>query len=58
MDANLRLKNQLVSSFSRDPPLGLGWAYFVEQAPYEEYIKKLMHEDDVSLPLHMVVVLS
>ncbi|PPQ85803.1 hypothetical protein CVT26_004590 [Gymnopilus dilepis] len=27
MDANFRLKNQLVSNYSQDPGLGIGWAY-------------------------------
>lgn len=48
MDANFRLKNQLVSSWSRDPGMGLGTAYFVEHAGFEEYIKSRINEDDVS----------
>ncbi|KAF9522751.1 hypothetical protein CPB83DRAFT_871878 [Crepidotus variabilis] len=38
MDANFRLKNQLVSNYSTDPGLGTGWSYMVMRKPYEEYI--------------------
>jgi len=30
MDANFRLKNQLVSNYSVDPGLGIGLAYMVD----------------------------
>lgn len=49
MDANFRLKNQLVSSWSRDPGMGIGAAYFVALPGLEGYVKSRMHEDDVSL---------
>ncbi|KAG6835804.1 hypothetical protein H0H93_014501 [Arthromyces matolae] len=48
MDANFRLKNQLVSSFSSDPGLGTGWAYMVPRATYEEYLKSQATAQDVS----------
>lgn len=48
MDANFRLKNQLVSTWSRDPGMGIGTAYFVERASFEKYIKSRINEDDVS----------
>ncbi|THU85159.1 hypothetical protein K435DRAFT_869556 [Dendrothele bispora CBS 962.96] len=48
MDANFRLKNQLMSSYSQDPGLGIGLAYFVGRDRYEEHIKRLLHEDDIS----------
>ncbi|KAL0567412.1 hypothetical protein V5O48_014573 [Marasmius crinis-equi] len=48
IDFNFRLKGQLVSSWTRDPGLGDGWAYFVPRKPYEEYIKKHVDEEDVS----------
>ncbi|PBK78973.1 hypothetical protein ARMGADRAFT_951532, partial [Armillaria gallica] len=38
INANFRLKNQLVSSFSHDPGLGIGWAYLVLKAEYDSYI--------------------
>lgn len=49
MDANFRLKNQLVSSWTRDPGMGIGCAYFVERKGYERYIKTRMHDEDVSI---------
>ncbi|PPR02922.1 hypothetical protein CVT26_009777 [Gymnopilus dilepis] len=39
MDANFRLKNQLVSNYSQDPGLGIGWAYMIERKDYEAYVK-------------------
>ncbi|KAG6819140.1 hypothetical protein H0H93_014961 [Arthromyces matolae] len=48
MDANFRLKNQLVSSFSSDPGLGIGWAYMVPRQPYEDYVKSQATAQDVS----------
>ncbi|KAJ7028284.1 hypothetical protein C8F04DRAFT_1212234 [Mycena alexandri] len=38
LDACFRLKRRLVSSELRDPGLGTGWAYFVEQEPYRDWI--------------------
>ncbi|KAL0566206.1 hypothetical protein V5O48_015811 [Marasmius crinis-equi] len=43
-----QLKGQLVSSWTRDPGLGDGLAYFVPRKPYEDYIKKHVNEQDVS----------
>ncbi|KAL0566303.1 hypothetical protein V5O48_015717 [Marasmius crinis-equi] len=48
IDFNFRLKGQLVSSWTRDPGLGDGLAYFVPRKPYEDYIKKHVSEEDVS----------
>ena len=48
MDANFRLKNQLVSSFSRDPGLGIGMAYMIARGPYEQYVLSQADEQDVS----------
>ncbi|KAK0209542.1 hypothetical protein IW262DRAFT_1450772 [Armillaria fumosa] len=48
MDANFRLKNQLVSSFSRDLGLGIGWAYFVPWLTFDEHIRKHISEEDIS----------
>lgn len=53
MDANFRLKNQLVSSWSRDPAMGIGAAYFVARPGLEAYVKSRMHEDDVSPDLSL-----
>lgn len=51
MDANFRLKNQLVSTWSRDPGMGIGTAYFVGRTGFEQYIKSRISEDDVSCGL-------
>lgn len=47
MDANFRLKNQLVSNYSIDPGLGIGWAYMLPRVPYEEYVLSQADEEDV-----------
>lgn len=49
MDANFRLKNQLVSNFSADPGLGIGMAYMLPRESYEEYVLSQADEEDVSL---------
>jgi hypothetical protein len=48
MDANFRLKNQLVSNYSQDPGLGTGWAYMVPREGYEAYVLSRASEQDVS----------
>ncbi|KAJ3500804.1 hypothetical protein NLJ89_g9630 [Agrocybe chaxingu] len=48
MDANFRLKNQLVSNYSQDPGLGIGWAYMVLRAPYESYVLSRCNDEDIS----------
>lgn len=49
MDANFRLKNQLVSNYSQDPGLGIGWAYMVPRVAYEKYVLSRAKDSDVSL---------
>lgn len=54
MDANFHLKNQLVSSFSHDPGPGIGCAYFVPCASYEQYVLNNTSNADVSrLPMQL-----
>lgn len=48
LDANFRLKNQLVSNYSQDPGLGIGWAYMLPRAEYESYVLSQANDDDVS----------
>ncbi|KAF8201858.1 hypothetical protein BJ912DRAFT_1054149 [Pholiota molesta] len=48
MDANFRLKNQLVSNYSQDPGLGTGWAYMVRTKPYEDYVLSKASDEDIS----------
>ncbi|KAF8056174.1 hypothetical protein FPV67DRAFT_1432087 [Lyophyllum atratum] len=38
MDANFRLKRKVASSEERDPSLGGGWAFFVEEKAYKAYL--------------------
>ena len=49
MDANFRLKNQLVSNYSQDPGLGIGWGYMVPWKPYKDYILSRVDDNDVSM---------
>jgi hypothetical protein len=49
MDANFRLKSRLRGLFNKDPTLGLGWAYFVDNGPYSEFIRDYVDQDEVSL---------
>ena len=48
MDANFRLKNQLVSNYSQDPGLGIGCSYMTPQIPYEKYVLSQASNEDVS----------
>ncbi|KDR64862.1 hypothetical protein GALMADRAFT_82591, partial [Galerina marginata CBS 339.88] len=47
MDANFRLKNQLVSNYSADPGLGTGLAYVIKREPLEEYVQSRIKDLDV-----------
>jgi len=49
MDANFRLKNNLVSNYSQDPGLGVGLAYMLQRKPYETYVLGRANDEDVSL---------
>ncbi|KAH9482659.1 hypothetical protein JR316_0004759 [Psilocybe cubensis] len=40
IDANFRLTRRHVSSEDRDPGLGNGWAFFVQNIPYQEHLKR------------------
>jgi len=51
MDANFRLKNNLVSNYSQDPGLGTGWAYLVPRLAYEMYVLSRASDEDVSSSL-------
>ncbi|SJL18317.1 uncharacterized protein ARMOST_21903 [Armillaria ostoyae] len=48
IDANFRLKNQMVSLYSRDPGLGIGWAYLTACEPYEAYVWTQATDADIS----------
>ena len=47
MDANFRLKSRLQSTINKEPELGLGWAYFVNNGPYSEFIKDYVDQEEV-----------
>ena len=49
IDANFRLKNQLVSNYSQDPGLGIGWAYMLPREEYEAYVLSRASDGDVSI---------
>ncbi|KAG6810168.1 hypothetical protein H0H92_013032 [Tricholoma furcatifolium] len=43
IDANFRMKRKHVSNDARDPDIGQGFAYFVKEQPYKEYLAKNDH---------------
>ncbi|KAK7019683.1 hypothetical protein VNI00_018005 [Paramarasmius palmivorus] len=48
IDANFRLKEQLVSSHSRDPSLNDGLGYFVKRRDYEKYVLQNPEGDEIT----------
>ncbi|THU86082.1 hypothetical protein K435DRAFT_684412, partial [Dendrothele bispora CBS 962.96] len=48
IDACFRLKRRLVSSEVKDPGLGTGWSYFVEDRPFREYLKTVTSQKEMS----------
>ncbi|THU86105.1 hypothetical protein K435DRAFT_868608 [Dendrothele bispora CBS 962.96] len=48
IDACFRLKRCLVSSEVKDPGLGTGWSYFVEDSPFRAYIKTVKAQTEMS----------
>jgi hypothetical protein len=46
MDTNFRLRSRL-RGINKDPEMGLGWAYFVNNAPYSEFIKDYVDLEEV-----------
>ena len=57
MDVNFRLKNQIVSNYSQDPGLGMGWAYMTPHEEYESYVLSRTSDDDVRIYFFVVYVL-
>lgn len=47
LDANFRLRRRIISSEERDPALGSGWGYFVEDRTYREFLKARVNDDEV-----------
>ncbi|KAJ7683625.1 hypothetical protein B0H14DRAFT_3535080 [Mycena olivaceomarginata] len=48
IDACFRLKWCLVSSEAKDPGLGTGWSYFVEDAPFQKYLLLVTDQQEMS----------
>ncbi|THV01170.1 hypothetical protein K435DRAFT_655760, partial [Dendrothele bispora CBS 962.96] len=48
IDANFRLRNQVVSNEYRSPILGDGWAYLVPSGPYQEHIQNHVSKKEMS----------
>ncbi|PBK80807.1 hypothetical protein ARMGADRAFT_858081, partial [Armillaria gallica] len=48
MDANFRLKNQMVSLYSRDPGLGISLGYFIPKDLFEAYVLNHTSDEDIS----------
>ena len=53
MDANFRLKSRLRSTINKEPTLGIGWSYFVDNGPYSSFIKDYIDGDEVCAILLM-----
>ncbi len=53
MDTNFHLKNQMVSSYSQDPGLGIGQGYFIPKDAYDKYVLNHTTDEDVG-PLFCV----
>ncbi|KAJ7046287.1 hypothetical protein C8F04DRAFT_1173231 [Mycena alexandri] len=47
VDANFRLKNRLRANEHQDLPLGSGWGYMVEGAPYKKHLVGYVAEKDL-----------
>ncbi|KAJ7797560.1 hypothetical protein B0H14DRAFT_3493624 [Mycena olivaceomarginata] len=48
IDACFRLKRRLVSSWLKDPSLGSGWSYLLEQEPYRQYLLTVTDQKEMS----------
>ncbi|KAE9395569.1 hypothetical protein BT96DRAFT_942295 [Gymnopus androsaceus JB14] len=48
IDANLRLKNKIVSNETKNPLLSDGWAYFVRKTEYAEHLKRFVNQTEMS----------
>jgi hypothetical protein len=58
MDANFRLNNRLRSSEEKDPGLGTGFSYFVEQEGYNKFILTHANQEEVRTPYPRPSLLS
>ncbi|KAJ7820051.1 hypothetical protein B0H13DRAFT_1661106, partial [Mycena leptocephala] len=58
IDANFCMKNRLRANEHEDPPLGSGWGYLVEDAPYKEHLRGYVAEKDVSTCIAFAALLQ
>ena len=56
IDACFRLKRRAVSSEKKDPILGSGWGYFVEDTGYRELLSAYGDQKDVRFFLHVAYI--
>ena len=52
IDACFRLKRRAVSSEEKDPILGSGWGYFVEDTGYREILSMYGDQKEVRVTYH------
>ncbi|KAJ7081909.1 hypothetical protein C8R43DRAFT_1092812 [Mycena crocata] len=48
LDTCFRLKRRMISSEIKDPGLGTGWAFVMENAPYRHYLKDVTDQKEMS----------
>lgn len=51
MDANFRLKSRLRTTLNREPTLGLGLSYFVDNERYTDFVKNYVDQEEVQCPM-------
>jgi hypothetical protein len=49
MDTNFWVKSRLHGAINREPTLGLGWSYFVDNRPYLDFIKDYVDQDEARI---------
>ena len=58
IDANFRLKRRAISNEKRDPALGSGWGYFVEDGAYRQYLQTTADQKDVRIDFSCFVAID
>ncbi|KAJ7446857.1 hypothetical protein B0H11DRAFT_1745318 [Mycena galericulata] len=48
LDACFRLKRRMISNELKDPGLGTGWAYVLENAPYRHFLRTVTDQKEMS----------
>jgi hypothetical protein len=57
LDACFRLKRGLISSELKDPGLGTGMSYMLENVPYREYLLGVTDQKEVRMPRRRCLIL-